>query len=231
MELTLPAPTCAALRLAVLVLAIGAPGCSGDAPLAPSKLVDGSPARPPPVELEGVDDPSIATSVLARPAGAVPVGSRSASCIASIGATAVGEVVERVGVSGVSVTFFGPGGRTAYACDATVDEPGDHGTWCGQAFGRVEAGRLNDPRLSLSCNDPGGSAIGFAWVQPTGDVSYVVVHRRGYAEAYPVAGDAPARVTTGDVDAAASTAKFPVSEHARDGRQLREYTVEAQVAG
>ena len=219
------------LGLAVLLMAVCAPSCSDDAPSAPTRLVDGFPASPPPVVLEGVDEPSVATRVRTRRGDAVPAGSRSASCISSIGGPADGTVVERVGVSGVSVTFLGPGGRNAHGCDASVAEPDAHGTWCGQAFGRLEAGRLRDPRLSLSCSDANGNKLGFAWVQPAIDAKYVVVRQPGYAEVYAVASGAPVRVTTTDVDITTATAALSISEHAGDGHRLRAYTMEAQVAG
>lgn len=216
----------------LLALSIGAGGCTTDAPSVPSALIDGSAARSPPALLEGAEGPSVATNVRVVQADALSAGSRSASCIASIGGSASGDVVERVGVSGVSVTFFGvaPSPRTTHGCDASVAEPGDR-EWCGFAFGRLVAGRLPDARLSLSCRDHNGDPVGFAWVQPHPDATYVAVQQPGYAEVYRVVGNVPVRVTTSDVDVLGSRATFSISEHANDGRRLREYEVEPQVAG
>ena len=218
------------MSLAALVLAL-APGCLGDAPLVPQTLIDGSRAQPPPVVLEGLDGAGVGTEVRVRRADAVPANSRSAACIASIGVAADGMVIERVGVSGMSISFFGPGRRAAHACDASVPGSGNHPKWCGRAFGRADAGRLRDPRLSLSCRDAKGKTLGFTWVQPAPDAAYVVVHQPHYSEVYAAAGRSPVRVTTSAIDLATSTATFSVSEHGSDGRRLRAYTVEAQVAG
>jgi hypothetical protein len=134
-------------------------------------------------------------------------------------------VIERIGASGSSVTLVGLSARAAYACDA-VDS-----TWCGRAFGRIDAGRLRDPRLSVTCRDTGGEPVAFAWVQPSPAAAYVVVDGPGFAEVYRTAGSVPVRATTLDVDPVASGATVAISEHARDGRRLREYELEAQVAG
>jgi hypothetical protein len=204
-------------------------GCRAGTPSAPSKLIDGSPARPPPVLLEGVEGPSVATVVRVTPAGAVAPTSYAGSCIAAVG-EAAGAVVERVGVSGRSVTFLGPGRRTAHACDAsTVGAEED--TWCGHAFAQVDSGRRRDPRLSLTCRSGTGDPVGFAWIEPGVGTTYVVVQGSGYAEAYVAAADAPVRVTTDEVGFGSSRAAFSVSEHAKSGRRLRSYELEARVAG
>jgi hypothetical protein len=205
-------------------------GCSGDAPPVPSTLVDGSTARAPPVTLEGVDGPSIATRARVVSHDSVLRNSPAARCAGS--AVAPGAVVvERIGVSGASVTLLTSNGRELRGCDASTVRATTGSAWCGHAFARLQAGQLRDPRLSLTCSDAGGEPIGFAWIQPGADASYVVIARTGYDEVYPVSGDAPVRVTTHDVDLADSGAAFAVSEHARDGRRLRTYELEARVSG
>jgi hypothetical protein len=204
-------------------------GCRAGTPSAPSTLIDGSPARPSPVVLEGVEGASVATLVRVTPADAVASTSSAGTCIAASG-EAAGVVVERVGVSGRSITFLGPGRRAAHACDASTAALEDD-SWCGRAFAPVESGRLRDPRLSLTCRGGDGHPVGFAWIQPGAGTTYIVVQGSGYAEAYAAAGDAPVRVTTEDVDLGSSRAEFPVSEHAKSGRRLRAYELEAQVAG
>jgi len=213
---------------AVLMLALVG-GCRAETPSPPSTLIDGSLARPPPVVLEGVQDPSVATVVRAmRPDDAAP-GSTAASCIAAAGEAGEGAVVERVGVNGRSITFLGPGGRAAHGCDAsTGDRPN---AWCGHAFAKLESGRLRDPRLTLTCRAVHDGPVGFVWIQPSARTTYVVVRQSDYAEVYAVAGDVPVRVTTADADLMTSRAAFSISEHAEDGRRLRSYELEAQVAG
>jgi hypothetical protein len=216
---------CAVLILALIV------GCQSEPQSAtPTTLADGSQARPHPVVLEGVEDPSVATHVRVTPLDTAATGSTAAACIAAIGTPRGSAVVERVGVSGRSVTYVGHGRRTAHACDASAGG-GRRTTWCGHAFGRFESGRLRDPRLTLSCRSTEGDPVGFAWIQPDAATRFVVVRHSGYAEVYTAAGDAPVRVTTQDADLTTSRATFAISEHARDGRRLRTHDLETQVAG
>jgi hypothetical protein len=180
------------------------------------------------VVLEDVDDRSVATVVRVASADAAS-GSSARSCFAAIG-QAAGAVIERVGVSGRSITFVGPGQRTAHACDSsTAGSNGD--PWCGHAFDRFESGRLRDPRLSLTCRATNGDPVGFAWIEPGAETTYVVVRQPGYAEVYASAGNAPVRVTTAEPDVALSHAAFWISEHGEDGRRLRSYALETQAAG
>jgi len=196
----------------------------------PDALSDGSPARPPPVELEGVDGPTVSTRVRVLQSISVDPGSRTASCLDSSD-DAGARVVERVGTSGTSVSFLTRDGREAYACDSTEGRATGESSWCGRSFGRLHAGRLRDPRLSLTCRGIDEEPLGFAWIQPTAATSYLVVTRPGYSESYVVAGAVPVRIVTDDVDLGSSTAAFAVSEHARDGRRLRRYRLEARVSG
>lgn len=208
-----------------------ATGCLHDsAPAPPTMLSDGSGARPPRVALDGVAGPTVATRVRAVRSNAVEDGSAAARCLGSSGRSA-GLVVERTDVHGASVTYLGPGRRAAYACDragngSTAVEP-----WCGRAFGRLEQGRLRDPRLDLICRDEDGEPLAFVWVQPRRAAAYVVVAHRGYNEVYPVVGAVPVRIAGDDVDIASSRATFAISEHAADGRRLRDYELEAAVSG
>jgi hypothetical protein len=211
-----------------LALVVAAAGCSREPPV-PSTLIDGSPARPPPVRLEGVAEPTIATRVrILR----VPLerGSLKARCVGPPDAPGT-VVVQRVGVSGTSVTFRGPSPQSLYGCDTSTARPTARASWCGRSFARLHAGRLRDPRLSVSCRTVGDEPLGFAWIEPGRLASHVVVARAGFHEVYPVAGDLPVRITTGNVDLGRSSAEFAVSEHARDGRRLRSYELEARVSG
>jgi hypothetical protein len=102
--------------------------------------------------------------------------------------------------------------------------------WCGRAYGRLQRRRLHDPRLDLACSRT-GKPLAFAWIEPGRVARYVVVRHRAYAEAYDVAAGLPVRVVTSDVDLEQSRATFDVSEHASNGRRLRSFRVETQVAG
>ncbi len=139
-----------------------------------------------------------------------------------------GSAVVRIGVTGKSVTFRTSKGRALVACDG-ASRGGTVG-WCGRAFGRLQHGRLRDARLDLACSGS-GKPLAFAWIEPARRARYVVVKHRAYAEAYRVAAGLPVRVVTSDVDLERSRATFDVSEHASDGRRLRTFRVETQVAG
>lgn len=201
---------------------LAAVGCTRGPSPPPAVLADGSPARPPPVTLQGVDGPTIATRVRMLRSGSTRRGSRAARCIGQRDGT----LVERVGASGLSVTIVDPARRAAYGCDGISDRSG----WCGRAYGRLRRGQLRDPRLSLTCathDEPRG----FAWIQPGAPASYVVVVRTGYTEVYPVARGVPVRIVTDDVDLSDASAAFSISEHSGSGRRLRAYVLEASVSG
>jgi hypothetical protein len=201
-------------------------GCGGDARPVPTELIDGSLAQPPPIVLEGVREPTLQTVVHRTTVGMARMGSRATSCLAPyVEDHRGGSVVERIGASGSSVTLVTRQGHVARACDA-VD-----GAWCGRAFGRLDQGRLPDPRLSLTCREPSGRPVGFAWIQPVSAARYVVVHGPGYAEVYRTFAGQPVRVTTLEADLVTSDATFAVSEHGGDGRRLGAYELDAHVAG
>jgi hypothetical protein len=215
------------VRVACLwLLAVAVVGCSGETRQAPRLLVDGSSARPPPVGLKGLEGTGVLTRARIVDGGAIDQGTAPAGCDPSGGA-----VVERVGVRGRSFTFRGTEPGELLACDAVRSSATGAPSWCGHAYARLRAGVLRDPRLSVTCRDVEDAPVGFAWVQPHPAAAYVVVASRGYHEVYGVAGDLPVRVTTGDVDLATASAAFSVSEHARGGRRLRTYELEARVSG
>jgi hypothetical protein len=207
-------------RLGTLSLAVTASvlstaaGCRDDAPTPPRRLVDGTVARVASGPFEGVTVPVIITRARRSGTGQQPCAPLRH----------VVKVVERVGVSGSSVTVVS-GDRTVHGCDRTGS-----GT-CGRAFARLRPRQPLDPRLSLTCRDEEGHPIGFAWLVPDADAAYLLVEHDGYAEAYRAMRNIPVRVTTSTVDVARSEARLEVTEHAEDGRLLRVRTVRAQVSG
>ena len=137
-----------------------------------------------------------------------------------------GPLVVRIGVRGMSVTFPTAAGRALVACD------GGRAEWCGRAYGRLEHGRLHDPRLDLACMTAAGDPLAFGWFEPGRGTAYVAVRQPGYVEAYRVAGAVPVRIsTTTGISARNSSATFDVSEHSRRGALLRRSTFVARVAG
>ncbi len=217
-------------RLLVLQSIVLAVACSGDeAP--PTRLVDGSPARAAAKDLEGVSMPTIATRVDVVSPTRAQKGSVQAKCLASSGDAPGRVVVTRVGVSGRSITYGSESGRALHACDGTsTSQP--PGRWCGAAAGRLEAGSLTDPRLDLACTTAAGDPVAFVWVEPGPDSVFVAVRQRGFTEVYETTSDLPVRVTTtAGIALEESSAWLEVSEHDRQGALLREYTLDARVAG
>ena len=201
---------------------------------APAELEDGSPARTVPVELEGVDRPTVLTRARVVPVEPLPRESPAAACVRgrARGARIAGVAVERVGVSSESVTLREASSRALIGCD---DSPGSREggrRWCGAAYGLLAAGRLRDPRLSILCTTGDGKPIAFVWVQPRPATRYVAVAQDGFVEVYETAGDLPVRVSTAaGVDLERSSAEFAVTEHDASGALIRGYELRAVVAG
>lgn len=205
--------------------------CAGSDPT-PARLLDGSPARPPPVELDGVPVTAVLTRVRVRGASEIEPRSPAAECLRRAAPlSAEGAVVERVGVVGASITFRDVSGRGLHACDRAGHEEKGR-TWCGAAYGLLSHGRLPHPRVSLACRSDSGRTLAAMWVEPGIRAEWVVATQKGYAEVYPARAGLPVRVWTAeDVDVARSRARIDISEHDRSGRLLRRYELEAAVAG
>jgi len=212
----------------VAVLALLA-GCS-DQNSAPDRLMDGSKAGSPPVELEGVE-----RSVLTKVEVVAPserAGTLSSSCLEQDwGIKPVGDSVERIGVATESVTFREVEDRGVFGCSRSVGPQDSQRRWCGIAYGRLYQGRLRDPRLDILCGTA-EEPVGFAWVTPAHVTRYVSVEQPGYVEVYEVAGDLPVRVATvSGVEYERSSARFEILEHDDEGRLVHRYTLEPAVAG
>jgi hypothetical protein len=221
-----------ALRWIGAVLLLALAGCGGGE--SPPQLVDGSTAPEVPAALEPLDAAAM-THTRVIPLRQLDKGRFTACGHSPVPGGTV--FVERVGVHGSSWTFAGEG-TSIYACDAIPepssaeepDRPYD-GLWCGASAGRLDDGTLNDPRLDL-CTNTDRELTGFAWVEPQAATRWVVVSDAGTREVYEVAESLPVRVTTTEgVRPGSSRASFDVEEYAANGDNLREYVLEAAVAG
>lgn len=200
----------------------------------PKVLVDGSRARAGTVDLEGIDDPVVASSVYASSPRDVRSGSRVAACLDDAWEERPGgTIVHRVGVLGESVTFLGSSRRSLNACDAAGTPGAPRRPWCGHSSGLLDEGSLRDPRLQLGgCTAGDARPVAFAWIEPGPRTRFVVVVQRGFSELYETSSDLAVRIsTTQRVDPDRSQAVFMVSEHGADGRRLRAYELEARVSG
>lgn len=208
--------------------------CDGTQRTVPKTLMDGSPVREAPVDLEGVDRPTVLGTVrILREADRGP-GTASAACLRGRqrGLEAAGPSIERIGVNSESVTLREASGRSIFGCDNSLGPRESGRRWCGGAYGALHSGRLLDPRLSIGCRTRDGTPVGFAWVEPQPTAAYVVVEQPGYAEVYEVAGALPVRVATiTGVEIEGSRARIDLREHAKDGRLLRRYRLESAVSG
>ena len=220
--------------VAVAALVAMAAACTGD-DKPPAQLIDGTPAeRPSAVTLEGIAEDQIATMVDAVDARRVAPTTRAAQCLRRArDHAAVGPVVARIGVNGESVTFRASSGQSLIACDRAAGAIEGREVWCGIAVGRLEHERLQDPRLDLAgCRTAAADPVAFAWIEPGRATRYVTVGQPGFTEVYRVASGLPVRVTTtSDIEQEGSRASFRITEHDRDGRLLRAYTLDARVAG
>ena len=124
------------------------PGCAGDDHSAPDALMDGSPAREAPVELDGVDEPTVLTAVdLADVPG--DRGSRPETCLRGRGLRADNPAVERIGVTSETVTFRDRSGRAVFGCDDSLGPEEEGRRWCGGNYGMLYDGQLRDPASIL----------------------------------------------------------------------------------
>jgi hypothetical protein len=140
------------------------------------------------------------------------------------------QVVARVGATSETLTFRD--GHDLRACDRArqaVAEVG--GRWCGVSAGRLDGGRLRDPRLDLCQDRKGRLVAAFGWIEPFGAARWIVVDQSGYKELYRVAGGLPVRVATvRNIDPDTSSAVFVYGQYTADGQLLSRSTLQAAVA-
>jgi hypothetical protein len=170
----------------------------------------------------------VAGSVIAlgRVLDGTTLGSRFTSCRparAGIGNDSM--VVERIGVFGESLTFYG--------CDGGVDAAGERKPpWCGSPAGLLFHGKLLDPRLDVLCRDRKGRPLAYAWVEPATGVRWIGVDQGGYIEIYEVLAGLPVRVASArGVQPGRARATFDVTQYDSHGKELVKGRLEARVAG
>lgn len=207
---------------AAAVAVVAAAGC-GHGGGRPDRLLDGRPAG---------EFAAVPGSVVA--AGRVLQLSALADCLPAserAHVTADTPVVERVGVSGRSLTFAS---RTrVYACDGGIDPAGERAApWCGAVFGELEAGRAADPRLDVLCVDHAYEPLAYAFVDPVPGARWIGVRQDGYVEFYEVLGGLPVRIgSTRGIDLGNARVTFSLTQYDAGGRELVRGDVETAVAG
>jgi hypothetical protein len=217
------------LRLAVTSLTLALPigGC-GDGSV-PKMLLDGTPARAGP--------PWLARSVVSsvHVLRARELGRAFRRCVRLEGRRLAGDtlVVERVGVSGRSLTFRTPSGRGLVGCQtAGVLSERRLAPWCSRSFGVLRRGRLVDARLDVGCRDRQRRTVAFAWVEPVRRARWVALDQGAYTELFEVTGGLPVRVSsTRGVDLGRSRARFELAQYGAGGRLIARQRLVAHVAG
>jgi len=196
-------------------------GCGGD---------DSPPHASVPPELAGLDDAVMTETRYVRRAD---LDEERLQACGATGTFPGG--VERRTVDGESLTL--DSGTSLRACDAIPDPAPDPdrvagNPWCGGSTGRLENGRLTDPRLHF-CTAESSEITAFAWVEAGEGTRWLVVRGSDRREIYDVLGTVlpHVRVTTTENINPAGSASFAIEEYGADGAKLREYTLEAAVAG
>jgi hypothetical protein len=215
-------------RLFLGGIALALTGCAAASRTPAPRLLDGSRPAAPPAALAHLQGPLALGRVRGVPASAADQP-RLKACLRRFTLERLSQhsvVVERIGVSGASLTFRDPGQHVLDGCDTTDPRP----RFCGSAAGLLRRGRLVDPRLEIVCVGRRGP-IGFAWIEPVPRAVWIAVEERGYAELYRVAGGLPVRVTTSEVEPPTSSAVFRLRQYAADGEELAKTTLQARVAG
>ena len=224
------------LRLSVLVLAslCGLTTACGGNRSAPDTLMDSSAAQSPPVQLHGMPGHVVLTKVHLLRGEPTHPGTPLAACLRwpAVGTHPLDSIVERVGVSGESLTFRDSTGL--FSCDNSPGPREGDRRWCGGSYGELHRGHLRDPRLDVAgCTTEDGAPTAFVWIEPRDPKAhYVVVAQPDYSEAYATAAKLPVRIsTTGGIDADPLSATFDISEYDASGERLRRYRLEAFPAG
>ena len=220
-----------ALRTLVGVLLLALVGCGGGD--SPPQLVDGSAPASLPAELDALDG-GVLTRTELKNESDLDQDEYEACGVPADGEDRI--VVERTGGHGSSLTI--ESGRLLFGCDKIPDPAAAEdpdlplgGIWCASPNARIDDGVLSDPRLNL-CTSTDSKLTGFAWVEPQQATKWIVVSDAGTREVYEVAESLPVRVTTTDgATPGSSRASFDIAEYAADGSKLREYVLEAAVAG
>jgi hypothetical protein len=177
--------------LSCVLAAITLPGLASASYVA--TLVDGTPAPRIPKLLKALGTDLVMTKVQVGTVSSMRPLMPGCPQVAS--AAGNRPVVERIGVSGRSVTFLVT--RTEIAgCDRNPHARRFTGPWCGLAAWGYAGGRVVDPRLSICYRDRGMPLAAFGWINPVRLARWIVVDQPGYREVYPVAAGLPVRVST-----------------------------------
>ena len=197
-------------------------------------LIDGRRRRPPPVALDGIDGPTIATTVRVVVRPVALARRRRASCLGvDRGATPAGAVDRARRRQRRERHVPRPRRARLVACDDSRGRREERDLWCGRAFGRLEDGRLRIRGSISPCRAQrraGGVRLGRA-------VADARVRRRVDSRASPrstrsrpafrcASRRRPVSII-GDVSAHRST----ITEHDGDGALLRALHAGGAVAG
>jgi hypothetical protein len=191
----------------------------------PLRLIDGSTPPAVPTALKGRHGPLAATRV--RLVRVAQRRAQVAACVPGDRVPGGRQVVERIDVSGRTLTFLGLSSAVD-GCDRTpraVSRP-----WCGRAAWPLRHRRVSDARLSICTDSRGRPVAAFAWIDPLRRAAWIVVHQPGFGEVYPVAGRLPVRVST-VAGIEYGRAIFRYTEYDVRGVMLARRTITPAIAG
>ena len=201
-------------------------GCGEAGGSRPARLLDGRPAS----HFGPVEGSVIASGRVLQ------LDDRADECLspsdqANVAADA--PAVERIGVDGESLTFAGRDRSVVYACDGGIDSAGERNLpWCHTVLGRLDDGRVLDPRLDVICRDRARRPLAYAFVDPVAGARWIGVLQEGYVELYEVLAGLPVRVaSTRAVDLGNASATLEITQYDADGRELVRGKMEAAVSG
>lgn len=209
--------------LAVAIVSSAGAGVAGR--IAPARLVDGSMPPAVPRALRGGHGRLVATRV--RLVRARQRRTQVAACVPGDRIPGGRQVVERIGVSGRTLTFLGLSSAVD-GCDRSPRAVSR--LWCGRAAWPLRHRRVSDARLSICTGGRGRPVAAFAWINPLPRAAWIVLEQPGFGEVYSVAGRLPVRVSS-VAGIHYGRARFRYAEYDAKGVTLAKKTITPAIAG
>jgi hypothetical protein len=161
--------------LCPLLACLVAPALAGASDSA-HKLIDGS--KPPSIPKVLRESGGRLTMTRVRAETVTSISGVLTHCPESDQALHPGRVIERVGVTGRSVTFL-VDHTTIAGCDRSPRARSIFGRWCGASGWHFARGRLSDPRLDVCYDRRSRPVIAFGWINAVRRAKWIVVDQPG----------------------------------------------------
>jgi hypothetical protein len=191
----------------------------------PRHLIDGS--KPPPVPNALRDQGSTFLMTRVRVVKPRRIRRLLLACARDRRVLSASVVVERIGVSGRTITFRTPDGGLE-GCDRNPRARAIQKPWCGGSAWLLRNGRVSDPRLAICYAKDQRPLVAFGWINALPAAKWIVVEQPHFREVYPVAARLPVRVST--VFGIGSPTRFRTSQYDKQGVLLIRKEVRATIA-